>query len=58
MAGSRLALVELGSVTAVISSEFPVQERVDSGQGTLSYRSTSVRGEMRGLGRGYEKEGQ
>lgn len=52
MAGSRLALVELRSVTTVISSEFPVQERVDSGQGTVVIQVDLRAGEMRDLGLG------
>lgn len=45
-------LVELRSVTTVISSEFPVQERVDSGQGTVVIQVDLRAGEMRGLGLG------
>lgn len=52
MAGSRLALVELRSVTTVISSEFPVQDRVDSGQSTVVLQVDLCAGEMRDLGLG------
>lgn len=52
MAGSRLALVELRSVTTVISSEFPVQERVDSEQGTVVIQVDLRAGETRDLGLG------
>lgn len=52
VAGSRLALVELRSVTTVISSEFPVQERVDSGQSTVVIQVDLHAGETRDLGLG------
>lgn len=58
MAGSRLALVELRSVTAAISSEFPVQERVDSGQGTVVIQVDLGVGEMRVLGLGAWRVGE
>lgn len=52
MAGSRLALVELRSVTIVISSEFPAQERVDSGHSPVVTQVDPSVGEMRDLGLG------
>lgn len=52
MAGSRLALVELRSVTTVISSEFPVQDRVDLGQSTVAIQVDLCVGEVRDLGLG------
>lgn len=52
MAGSRLALVELRSVTTVISGEFPVQDRVDSGQSTVVLQVDLRAGETRDLGLG------
>lgn len=52
MAGSRLALVELGSVTTVISSKFPAQGRVDSGQSTVVIEVDLCAGETRDLGWG------
>lgn len=52
MAGSRLALVELRSVTTVISSEFPAQDRVDSGQSPVVTQVDLHAGEMKDLGLG------
>lgn len=57
MAGSRLALVELRSVTTVISSEFPAQERVDSGQSTVVIQVDLHAGETRDLGVGPGRSG-
>lgn len=52
MAGSRLALVELRSVTTLISSEFPAQDRVGSGQSAVVIQVDLCAGEMRDLGLG------
>lgn len=52
MAGSLLVLVELRSVTTVISSEFPVQERVDSGQSAVVTQVDLCAGGTRDLGWG------
>lgn len=52
MAGSRLTLVELRSVTIVISSEFLAQDGVDSGQSPVVTWVDPGAGEMRDLGLG------
>lgn len=49
MAGSRLALVELRSVTTVISSKYPAQDRADSGQSSVVIQVDLGVGEMRDL---------
>ena len=52
MAGRRLVLVELRSVTTVISSEFPAQDRADSGQSAVVIQVDLRVGETRELGLG------
>lgn len=58
MAASRLALVELRSVTTVISSKYPAGDRVDSGLSTVIIQVDLGAGEMRDLGLGPGRLGQ
>jgi hypothetical protein len=58
MADSRQALVELRSVTTVISGKCPAQDRVDSGLSTIVVQVDLSEGETRDLGLRPEGPGQ